>query len=152
MRYVLALAAAVAALAAAPDGFRFWKAPELKAMDKTLAAKAGPGKSAAQQLGDFGSHSLVVVHRQGDGEAEIHQTQTDIFVVQSGTATLVVGGEVVNGRTTAPNEIRGDSIKGGQKRPLAPGDIVNIPARMPHQVLVSPGNRVTYAIVKVNAP
>jgi mannose-6-phosphate isomerase-like protein (cupin superfamily) len=152
MRYASVVTAALAAvLWAAPGGFQVWKGTALRSMDKTLASKVDAGKAAVEQLGDFGSHSMVVVHRQGDGEAEIHHTQTDVFVVQSGAGTLVVGGEVVNGRTTGPGEIRGDSIKGGEKRPLAPGDIVNIPAKMPHQVLVQPGNRITYAIVKVNA-
>ena len=150
MRLLLVLAA-VAAFAAAPAGFRYWKATEFQALEKTLAGKVNPQKFANQQIGDFGTHSFMAVHRQGDGEAEIHLNQTDIFVVQSGAGVLVIGGEVVNGKTTAPNEIRGTAIRGGEKRPLAPGDIVNIPVKAPHQVLVEAGNRITYTIVKVNA-
>src|SRR5687768_17721038 len=45
-----------------------------------------------------------------------HDTQAVIFVVQSGAATLVLGGNVVDGKTTAPGETRAPSIKGGKKR------------------------------------
>ena len=45
-------------------------------------------------------------------------------MVQTGAATLVVGGELVDGKTTAPNEMRAASIKGGEEKKLAAGDIV----------------------------
>lgn len=152
MRYAIAVAAAAALWAAAPAGFELWKGSELRAMEKTLAPKINAQKLATQQLGSFGNHSLVMIHRQGDGEAELHETQADIFIVESGSAALVVGGKVVNGKTTAPGEVRGTAIEGGQKRPLAPGDIAHIPSRTAHQVLVEKGRQVTYAIVKVDAP
>lgn len=118
-------------------------------MEKTLAPKVNAQKLAMQQLGNFGNHSLMVAHRQADGEAELHETQNDIFIVQSGSGTLVVGGKVVNGKTTAPGEVRGTAIEGGEKRALAPGDVAHIPAKIPHQVLVEKGRQITYAIVKV---
>jgi mannose-6-phosphate isomerase-like protein (cupin superfamily) len=91
----------------------------------------------------------MVAHREGDGEAEVHETQVDLFVVQSGEATLVVGGEMVGGKTTAPNEIRAPSIKGGFNHALAAGDVVHIPAKIPHQLLVPAGKEFTYFVVKV---
>jgi len=36
----------------------------------------------------------------------------------TGTATLVTGGEVVNGRTVAPGEVRGASVRGGESPAL----------------------------------
>ncbi len=145
------MGAAAALWAAAPAGFEMWKGTDLRAMDKTLAPRINAQKLAMQQLGNFGNHSLMVAHRQADGEAELHETQADIFIVQSGGGTLVAGGKVVNGKTTAPGEVRGTAIEGGEKRPLAPGDVAHIPAKMPHQVLVAKGSQITYAIVKVAA-
>ena len=84
----------------------------------------------------------MVAHREGDGEAEVHETMADFFVVESGEATLVVGGQVVGGKTTAPNEIRGPKINGGERRKLAAGDIVHIPVKTPHQLLVENGQAV----------
>ena len=73
----------------------------------------------------------------------------DFFVVESGEATLVVGGQVVGGKTTAPNEIRGPKINGGERRKLAAGDIVHIPVKAPHQLLVENGKQFTYFVIKV---
>jgi mannose-6-phosphate isomerase-like protein (cupin superfamily) len=58
---------------------------------------------------------------------------------------------VVNPKTTAPHEIRGPSVRGGEKRALAAGDIVHIPAKVPHQMLVENGKEITYFVVKINA-
>jgi mannose-6-phosphate isomerase-like protein (cupin superfamily) len=73
------------------------------------------------------------------------------MVVESGEATLVVGGTVVNPKTTAPHEIRGPSIKGGEKKSLAAGDVVHIPVKVPHQMLVESGKQITYFVVKIDA-
>jgi mannose-6-phosphate isomerase-like protein (cupin superfamily) len=91
----------------------------------------------------------MIAHREGDGEAELHEREADFFVVQSGAATLIVGGEMVNGKTTAPNEVRGPSIKGGEKKALAAGDVVHIPPKVPHQLLVPAGKEFTYFVIKV---
>src|SRR5262249_1614043 len=136
---IACLIAAGALLAAAPAGFEMWKGAQLKGFEKELAPKINAQKVATQQLAKFGNHLVMVAHREGPGEAELHETQADVSVAQSGEATLIIGGTMVDGRTTAPHEIRGPSIKGGEKRKLGAGDIVNIPAKVPHQVLVEGG-------------
>ena len=139
-------------VAAEPPGYVRWPVAELKGLSKKLGPKMNAQKLATQQLAKFGNHSLMAVHREADGEAEVHETQVDIFIVQGGEAGLVIGGQVVGGKTTAPGEIRGPSIKGGQNTRLGPGDVVHIPAKTAHQVLVEPGKQFTYLIVKVDTP
>ena len=146
MRLVLLLLA-TALLAKDPAGFEYWPGSELKAYGAKLSPKMNAQKVASQDLVKFGNHWFSVSHREGNGEAELHEHVADVFVVESGLATLVVGGKVVNGRTTAPGEIRGASIQGGEQHKLAPGDIVHIPANTPHQLLVS--KEFTYFVMKV---
>ena len=67
--------------------------------------------------------------RDGPGIAEVHASDTDIFYVLEGTATLVTGGSTVDGKTTAPGEIRAARLEGGTTRSLAKGDIVIDPER-----------------------
>jgi mannose-6-phosphate isomerase-like protein (cupin superfamily) len=55
--------------------------------------------------------------------------------VQSGSATLLVGGTMVGGEGVQPHEGRNGTIQGGKRIKLSAGDIVRIPAREPHQVL-----------------
>jgi mannose-6-phosphate isomerase-like protein (cupin superfamily) len=143
------LAAGFALPAGDPQGFYVWKAAELKAFSKNLAPKINEKKVATQDIAKIGNYRFMVAHREGPGEAEYHAVDADIFVVQSGTATLVYGGELVDGKTNAPNEMRAASIKGGVERTLAAGDIVTIPAKLPHQVKLAPGKEFTYFVVKV---
>ncbi len=116
-----------------------------------LAPNLSEQHYALERLGDFGSHYVLMLHREGDGPAEVHDGQTDFYVVQAGSATLHIGGEVVGGKTTEPGEIRGKSLKGAKTRKIAAGDVINIPARLPHQITMADGETITYLIVKVHA-
>jgi len=145
------LAVAVPIFAADPSGFVVWKAGDLKGYEKKLAPKMNEKKVATEQLNSFGNHTTMIAHREGDGEAEIHDKMADLFVVQSGEATLVIGGTVPGAKVTAPGETRGPSISGGEKKKLGPGDVVHIPATVPHQMLVAPGKQVTYFVMKVES-
>jgi len=135
-----------------PPGFYLWKSAELKGFSKTLAPQMNDKKVATQSIASYGNYSFMVAHREGSGEAEYHATQADVFVVQSGEATLVVGGELVDGKTSAPNEMRAASIKGGTEKKLAAGDVVTIPAKVAHQVKLDAGKQFTYFVVKVTQP
>jgi len=143
------LAAAYVLPAGDPPGLFIWKAAELKSFSKSLAPKINDKKVATQQLTAFGNYSFMVAHREGSGEAEYHATQADIFVVESGEATLVYGGNLVDGKTTAPNEMRAASISGGMEKKIAAGDVVTIPAKLPHQVKLDSSKEFTYFVVKV---
>ena len=141
---------ASASFAADPAGFNIWRAGELKGFEKSLAPKMNKQKVATQNLSSYGNHLAMVAHREGNGEAELHQSMADVFVAQSGEATLVVGGKIPSPRNTAPGEVRGASIEGGTKHKLAAGDIVHIPANVPHQLLLDNGTQFTYFVVKVD--
>ncbi len=137
------------AIAADLPGFVHYRGSELKAYEKKLGPKINAMKVATANLDKFDRHFTMIAHRQGPGQVEIHEHMADLFVAQTGEATLVVGGEAENAKTTEPGELRGTSIKGGERRTLRPGDIVHIPAQMPHQVLVDPGKQFTYFVLKV---
>jgi mannose-6-phosphate isomerase-like protein (cupin superfamily) len=143
------LLAGFAVSAGDPPGFYLWKAADLKAFSKSLAPKINDKKIATQPLGAFGNYSFMMAHREGNGEAEYHATQADILVVQSGVASIIIGGELVDGKTTAPNEMRASSIKGGEEKKLAAGDVVTIPPKVAHQMKMESGKEFTYFVVKV---
>jgi mannose-6-phosphate isomerase-like protein (cupin superfamily) len=138
------LAAGFALSAGDPQGFYAWKSAELKAFTTSLASKLEGKNVVTQDLATHGNCRFMVAHRDSSGEAEYHAQDAGIFVVQSGTATLVYGGELVDGKTTAPNEMRAASIKGGMEKALAAGDSVTIPAKLPHQVRLAPGKEFTF--------
>lgn len=137
--------------AADPDGFGLWKGTMVKNSGKELAGKIDEQKFAWLPMATYQNHLLGVSHREGDGSAELHETQVDILIVESGEATLVVGGTMVAPKTIKPHEVRGSSIVGGEIKQLTLGDVVHIPAKVPHQLKIASGKTFTYLVIKVDS-
>ncbi len=133
---------------AAPAGYKYWSAAELKNLSKPLTTKAD-AITSSENLGNFGRDHALMVHREGSGKAELHETEADVMVVVSGTGTIIVGGTMPGSKTTAPGEVRAASIEGGMRQKIGPGDILHIPPKTPHQVLLAPGTQITYFTLKV---
>jgi mannose-6-phosphate isomerase-like protein (cupin superfamily) len=125
-------------VAADPPGFVYWP--------------GGVPPANGPKGAKFDNHGLGITSRDHDGLAEVHENQTDIVVVQKGEATLVAGGELVDSKTIRPGELQGSAIKDGIRKNLSAGDIIHIPAGMPHQFLLEGGKQITYFVVKVNKP
>jgi uncharacterized RmlC-like cupin family protein len=117
------------------------------------AVSGAPGEQPRATYGttvvDAGAYTVIQLRRTASGEAEVHAEWEDVMLIQEGAATLLSGGEVSGGRQTAPGELRGGQITGGTRRRLAPGDLVTVPAGIPHQMLLEPGQGITYLVVKV---
>jgi mannose-6-phosphate isomerase-like protein (cupin superfamily) len=131
-----------------PAGYKYWSAAELKGMAKPLANKAD-AKTSSENLGNFGVDHVLMVHREGSGQAELHETEADLIVVESGTGTLIVGGKMPGAKKTAAGEMRAPSIDGGMSQKIGPGDILHIPPKTAHQVTLEPGTQITYFTLKV---
>ena len=143
--FALTMLFAILLAAADPEGYAQYSAADLKA--RVDEAKPDDHKVRLDRVANWGNHSLLAIRRDGDGEAEVHDTQVDVIFVKSGEGTLVLGGTVVEPRTTGPGEIRGKSIKGGMSKKMAAGDIIHVPAKIPHQMLVP--KSLTFEVVKV---
>jgi beta-galactosidase beta subunit len=86
--------------------------------------------------------------RESAGQAEVHVKDADIIYVLEGSTTFVTGGTVVDGKTTAPDEIRGTAVKDGETRRLGKGDVIIVPNGTPHWFKEVEGP-VLYYVVKV---
>jgi mannose-6-phosphate isomerase-like protein (cupin superfamily) len=148
---VLLLVFATWLSAADPEGFGLWKGAMVKNSGQELTSKIDDQKFAWLPLATYQNHLMGISHREGDGSAELHETQVDIMVVESGEATLVVGGTMVAPKTIKPHEVRGTSIEGGETKQLTPGDVIHIPAKVPHQLKIASGKTFTYLVVKVDS-
>lgn len=83
----------------------------------------------------FDASAKYMVHasrREKPGVAEIHLEDADIIHVLEGQATLVTGGKVPEAKPVADGELRGPAIEGGEVRQLSQGDVIVIPAGVPH--------------------
>jgi len=94
------------------------------------------------------SYKIQAGRRVMPGVVEIHEHDTDILYVTEGTATFVTGGTAVDAKPSTTGEIRAKSITGGTVRHLVKGDIIVIPAGIPHQFTEVPGTFL-YFVVKV---
>jgi quercetin dioxygenase-like cupin family protein len=116
--------------------------------ERVAAALSGAGRTAVGPLVATKDYTVSGLRRTAPGQVEIHDHETDIFYVTEGEATLVTGGTIVGGKQTAPGQHRGSDINGGQTQRLKKGDVVAIPAGVPHWFKdVSPS--ISYLTVKV---
>ena len=131
-----------------PD-FRLWKAGELTRRDTALSKNVGPDHSARETLADFGDHRVRFLYRNADGFPEQHDTIVDLVFVQSGEGVLQLGGTMIDKKATgSPGEYAGTMLDGGSRHPLGAGDVIHIPAAVPHAFLVTKGQHLTYVLVK----
>ena len=94
--------------------------------------------------------SILIAHRDGPGMVEVHEKETDTIYVLGGSATFVTGGTMIGGNVTAPGQQRGSDIQGGDARPLVKGDVIVVPAGVPHWFKEVRGS-IDYYVVKVIA-
>jgi mannose-6-phosphate isomerase-like protein (cupin superfamily) len=117
-----------------------------------LADSLPPAASTARELTHWDGLFDMISRRDTSGIHERHEGFADIFVVQRGHARLRYGGSADGERLTSPGEWRGGTIRGGTEADLAPGDIVVIPAGIPHQLLLPPHESFYYFVFKVAKP
>jgi len=109
----------------------------------------GFAKGAVLLDGSNGRNYMVhTSRREKPGQAEIHTKDADVIYVQQGSATFITGGVAVDAKETAPDELRGSSIRNGQTRQIAQGDVIVVPHGVPHQFL-EVTNPFLYYVVKV---
>jgi mannose-6-phosphate isomerase-like protein (cupin superfamily) len=69
-------------------------------------------------------------------DATAHGKKADLYLIRSGEATLTTGGQLVNPKppSGAEGDIDGSGIRNGAARVVKAGDVVFIPAGVPHQI------------------
>ena len=94
---------------------------------------------------------VVSATRREAGEAEYHEHTSHIFFMLEGEVTLVTGGTMVGGKRTAPDQMRGTSLEGGEAHHLSKGDVITIPAKTPHWWKEISTKTVAYYAVNIDS-
>jgi mannose-6-phosphate isomerase-like protein (cupin superfamily) len=115
------------------------------------ASKVSAAFQKGMPLLETSGYKIHASRREEPGMAEVHVRDTDIIYVLDGTATLVTGGDVVDGKTVATDEIRGARIDGGETQRLQKGDVFVVPNGVPHWFKEIQGPFLYY-VVKATAP
>ena len=111
--------------------------------DRVAEALAKGGSLAATK-----EYTVSGAHRTAAGQVEVHDKETDILYIMDGEATFVTGGTMVGGKMSKAGQWLGTDITGGQTHRLVKGDVITIPAGMPHWFKEVPKS-VSYFVVKV---
>jgi mannose-6-phosphate isomerase-like protein (cupin superfamily) len=124
-------------------------APTDKAVDYSAAALEAAFKEAAVQnvyafrVLEGGTFNMNIRGQFAPEEsARVHTNIHDLYMVRSGEATFVTGGELVNPKKSGAEEteLNGTSIRNGVSRAIRPGDVIFVPAGVPHQVTAVNGS------------
>jgi mannose-6-phosphate isomerase-like protein (cupin superfamily) len=117
-----------------------------------LAQQAKAKGSSGATLEDYGTYKIQLSVRTTSGGAEVHAHWDDVMFVEEGTATLITGGTVPDGKTNADGETHGPKIEGGHSQLIKPGDVLTVRAGTPHQLILPPGTTYGSVVIKVHEP
>lgn len=115
------------------------------------AAQVSAAFEKGMPLLETNGYKIHASRRESSGMAEIHSRDTDIIYVLDGHATIVTGGEAIDAKTIARDELRGVAIANGETRHLGKGDVLVVPNGTPHQ-FTETSNPFLYYVVKATAP
>ncbi len=149
IRLCLLLLLFVPSFAADESSFTLWTPAAIRQHEAALMKNVAPDHSSRETLADYGDHRFRLLYRDANGLPEEHDKIVDVVVVHSGEGTLMLGGTISgkNG-SAATGEYLGTVLTGSEMHPLAAGEIVHIPAGIPHGFLVPAGKHITYVLLK----
>ncbi len=135
------------ALVAAAAAKGFGAKADLTHVTQSDRPKVAAAFAKGVPLLEVEGYKIHASRREGPGVAEVHDWETDVVYVLDGSATVVTGGTVVDPKVTEPGQVRGPVIQGGESRRIGKGDVVVIPAGVPHWFKDVQGP-LTYFVVK----
>ena len=152
MRLPLLLLLIATSFAAEESHFAMWTPAAIQQREDVLKKSVAPDHSSRETLADYGDHRLRLLYRDADGFPELHDKIADVVMVHSGEGELMLGG-TMSGKKGNPEtgEYLGTSLTGGQLYPIKAGDILHIPAGIPHSFHVAAGKHITYVLLKFPA-
>jgi mannose-6-phosphate isomerase-like protein (cupin superfamily) len=152
MKLATAIAMAVFALpctAQSPGKAEVFSSTQIHGQLVQLAQQGKAKGSSGATLGDYGTHAIKLSERTVSGGAEIHSHFDDVMIVMEGNATLISGGELIDAHAGSNGESTGSGIRNGVVQSISTGDVVHVPAGIPHQLLIAPGTSYSALVIKV---
>ncbi|MEO8622248.1 MAG: hypothetical protein ABI625_14355 [bacterium] len=92
--------------------------------------------------------NFELVRRRVSGNPEVHARWDDLMIIRSGTGALITGDSLVGSTYRAPGERAGGHFGKTYEIVLHAGDIIRVPAAVPHQVMVSGNQPFEYLLIK----
>lgn len=138
-----------AAMAQAVDPTSFASDADVKATVAAMGAAMKPGQGFAwQPLVRDGETIAALEYWKAPGRPAVHPDQAEYAIVVAGAGTLISGGTLADAKVVKPDLTEGARIVGGRTRTLRAGDVMLIPAGVPHWFGIT-GDRLVLLGIKL---
>jgi len=102
-----------------------------------LIAKAKAEQKAgqpmvAEHILQLAPYAANLEYRTAVAPAAVHEKEAEVFYVIDGSATVIIGGKLVNEKRTNAENLNGTAIEGGKSQDVAKGDFWIVPENTPH--------------------
>ena len=132
-----------AAIAQTTDPTAFASGADVTTQVAAMAKAMKPGQGFAwQPLVRDGETIAALEYWKAPGRPAVHPDQAEYAIVIAGAGTLISGGTLEAAKPVKPDLTEGDRIIGGTTRTLKPGDVMLIPAGVPHWFGITGGRLV----------
>ena len=108
-------------------------------IEKAKADRKGDAPLVAEPILSLAPYRAQLEYRPGTSPAAVHEKDAELMVVLEGTGNIVTGGKLVEEKRNNANNLGGSSITGGNSQAVAKGDMLIVPANVPHQVIPTGG-------------
>ena len=116
---------------------------EIRAIVARMAATMRDGRGFLYQpLLTDGKTVAALEYWKAPGRPAVHPDEAEYAIVIDGAGTLVSGRTIVDPKTIRPDLVEGSRINGGTSRSLAVGDVILVPAGVPHWFGITGGRLV----------
>ncbi|WP_019369630.1 cupin domain-containing protein [Sphingomonas sp. HT-1] len=117
----------------ATDATAFAGAKDVQAQIRAMLAEMKPDQGFMwRPLVRDGAQIAAIEIWKKPGKPAVHPADGEYAIVLEGAGTLVSGGTLADPETRRADLVEGSRIDGGTSRPLAPGDVLLVPAGVPH--------------------
>nr|WP_295112034.1 cupin domain-containing protein [uncultured Caulobacter sp.] len=144
---LLAVSGGIATAAAEPSGFASSADVQAQFRDMLAAMKPDQGFMWRPLVRDGATVAAIEIWKK-PGRPAVHPTEAEYAIVLEGAGTLVSGGTMADAKPKNPTLTEGSQIEGGATRALGPGDVILIPASVPHWFRIT-GERLVLLGIKL---
>lgn len=129
----LACSPDIAAAQTTTDPTAFASGTDVQAQARAMLAEMKPDQGFMwRPLVRDGAKVAAIEIWKKPGRPAVHPAEAEYAIVIEGAGTLVSGGTLVDPTTRNPGLVDGSRIEGGTTRTLGPGDVILVPAGVPH--------------------
>jgi quercetin dioxygenase-like cupin family protein len=130
-----------------PSGFASSADVQAQLREMLAAMKSDQGFMWRPLVRDGATVAAIEIWKK-PGRPAVHPADAEYAIVLEGAGTLVSGGAMADPKVSNANLIEGSQIEGGVTRTLGPGDVILIPAGIPHWFGIT-GDRLVLLGIKL---